>query len=215
MTVVGIIDYGMGNVSSVLNAFNAIGASARVVGNASELAAVTHVVLPGVGSFPDAMRRLNSGRWIPAMEQAVLDRSTPFLGICLGLQLLGTTSSEFGITRGLGWISGSVIRLEPKDRFCRIPHIGWNEVAVDPGSSMYADTFRDPAIVYFVHSYHLLPDDPSVVNGWCDHGGRFAASISSGNIWAVQYHPEKSQRAGLQILRNFVAEGVSSQVVSP
>lgn len=214
MIVVGIINYGMGNVTSVLNAFSAIGTSARLVSSASDLASVTHVVLPGVGAFPDAMRRLGSGRWIPALEHAVLDRSKPFLGVCLGLQLLGTTSSEFGTTRGLGWIPGVVTRLEPQDRSCRIPHIGWNDVATVQGCSMYADGVRHAAVFYFVHSYHLVPDDPSVVTGWCDHGGRFAASISRGNIWAVQYHPEKSQQAGLQILRNFIAEGRPSEAAS-
>ncbi len=205
MTRVGIIDYGMGNLTSVRNAFAAIGAAVEVLQQPDDIAAVSHLVLPGVGAFGDGMKNLSERGWIPAMEQFALVQKKPFLGICLGQQLLARRGTEHGDFAGLGWIPGEVVRFAGLDPSLRVPHIGWNDAVPVHRNSMYREGFDQPGVFYFVHSYHLVPDDASVVDGWCDYGIRFAASISLGNIWAVQYHPEKSQKAGLQILRNFIA----------
>ncbi|HMO04547.1 MAG TPA: imidazole glycerol phosphate synthase subunit HisH [Kiritimatiellia bacterium] len=205
MTRVGIIDYGMGNLTSVHNAFAAIGAAVEVLQQPELIASVSHLVLPGVGAFGDGMKNLSERGWIPAMEQFALAQKKPFLGICLGQQLLARRGTEHGDFAGLGWIPGEVVRFSGLDPSLRVPHIGWNDAIPAHRHSMYREGFDQPGVFYFVHSYHLVPDDPSVVDGWCEYGIRFAASISAGNIWAVQYHPEKSQTAGLQVLRNFLA----------
>jgi len=215
MTHVGIINYGMGNLSSVRNAFAAIGSSVDILERPSGIDSATHLVLPGVGAFGDGMKNLSDGGWIPALEQAVLERGKPLLGICLGQQLLASRSSEFGIFQGLGWIPGEVVRLEPEDLSLRVPHIGWNDVTPVTQASMYSTGFDRAAVFYFVHSYYVIPDDPSVVDGWCEYGVRFAASMSVGNIWAVQYHPEKSHKAGLQVLRNFITTSPAAATPLP
>jgi len=205
MTTVGIIDYGMGNLTSVRNAFEASGADVSVLDRPDQLAGVSHVVLPGVGAFGDGMSNLRERGWVPAMEREVIQNKKPFLGICLGLQLLAGHSTEHGDHVGLGWIPGNVVRLPDLDGSLRIPHIGWNDALPVHLNSMYREGFSQPGVFYFVHSFHFVPDDPSVIDGWCEYGTRFAASISMKNIWAVQFHPEKSQVAGLQVLRNFIA----------
>ncbi len=137
-----------------------------------------------------------------ALESEVLDRRKPLLGLCLGMQLLTTTSTEHGEHKGLGWISGRVVRLPGEA--VRVPHVGWNDVAVRPDSGVYAG-IDDRASFYFVHSYHVLPDDPGCVTGTTDYPDAIVASISSENIHATQYHPEKSHHVGLRLLRNFLA----------
>lgn len=202
---VGIIDYGMGNLTSVRNAFHAIGAEVLVLDRPESLVSATHIVLPGVGAFGDGMRNLHDRGWVSVMDDEVRGKEKPFLGICLGQQLLARRSTEHGDHEGLGWVAGDVVRLSDLDRTLRIPHVGWNDVMLARRDGIYRDGFGEPGVFYFVHSYHLVPDDDAVVDGWCEYGARFAASISVGNIRAVQFHPEKSQKAGLQVLRNFLA----------
>jgi glutamine amidotransferase len=201
---VGIIHYGMGNLGSVFNALKAVGADVRVLQQPRELAEVTHVILPGVGAFGDGMRNLKEGGWIPAMDREVREKGRPFLGICLGMQLLAARGTEHGDHEGLGWIPGSVLRLPDEGGTLRVPHIGWNDVQAAHAEGIYPSGFTS-GVFYFVHSFHLVPEDPSVVDGRCPYGPPFAASISRENIWAVQYHPEKSQREGLNVLRSFLA----------
>lgn len=201
---VGIIDYGMGNLTSVRNAFMALDCDARIMRSAADVAEITHLVLPGVGAFPDGMRQLHQRDWIPAMTSAVLEQGMPFLGICLGQQLLATRGSEHGWHDGLGWIDGEVIRFE--DSSLRIPHIGWNDVTPEHHRGNYSEGFDKDGVFYFVHSFHLVPSDPAVVDGRCDYGIPFAASVWKDNIRAVQFHPEKSQAVGLQVLKNFLAD---------
>lgn len=203
---VGIMDYGMGNLQSVLNAFHAIGAAAEIVAEPAALDRFSHIVLPGVGAFGDGMRNLRERGWIPVMERLVLKEQRPFLGICLGMQLLATRGTEHGLHEGLGWIPGEVVRLNDQGGKFRIPHIGWDDVAPESARGVYRGAVEKGGVFYFVHSFHLRPEDPSVVDGWCDYGERFAASLARDRIWAVQYHPEKSQKVGLQVLRNFVGE---------
>lgn len=202
MRRVAIIDYGMGNLRSVANAFAAIGGDPSIAARPDNLAAAERIVLPGVGAFADGMRNLHEGGWVDALEQEVRGKGKPFLGLCVGLQLLAESGSEHGSTPGLGWIGGSVERLA-SDNGLRVPHIGWNDVEFAEGKTMYDGLGAGDAF-YFVHSFVLRPADESIVSGWSNYGGPFAASIETENIRAAQFHPEKSHRAGLQLLKNYL-----------
>lgn len=202
--MIGVIDHGMGNIRSVLNAFEAIGKTALRISDPKTLGTVSAIVLPGVGAFRDGMANLRNSGFIEALDEEVQNRGKPFLGLCLGLQLLAEYGTEHGDHAGLGWISGSCKRLAvpPKDPDLRVPHIGWNDVRFSTGEGIYRELGESQSF-YFVHSYVLHPDDPSIVTGRCDHGENFVASIQSGHIFATQYHPEKSQAAGLKVLSNW------------
>lgn len=202
--MIGIVDYGMGNMHSVCSAFEAIGREILLVTEPEQLREVGSIVLPGVGSFGDAMENLRARRLIGELETQVLANLKPYLGICLGLQLLATTGFEHGEHAGLGWVPGTVEKLPASadGQPFRIPHIGWNEVHATTGDTLYTGLGEAPAF-YFVHSYVLKPHDPAAINGGCHYGVEFAASIAAGNIAAVQFHPEKSHRAGLRLLRNW------------
>lgn len=198
----GIIHYGMGNLSSVRNAMLAIGQEGTVITSPKEVSKCTHLILPGVGAFGDAMRQLNSEGWCEAMHRHAILQQKPFLGICLGMQLLAETGTEHGSCKGLGWIPGCVTRLSGKN--VRVPHIGWNNVEYTSTSELF-NGLESGQDFYFVHSYAVRPCDESYVTGWCQHGERFAASLQVGNVFATQFHPEKSQKCGLKLLENFVA----------
>lgn len=198
-----IVNYGMGNLRSVINAFEVLGGGVRVIDNPADLADAHRIVLPGVGAFGDGMANLRSRGWVPALEEEVRGKGKPFLGLCLGMQLLASQGTEHGTHDGLGWIAGKVDRLRPSVAHCRVPHIGWNEVRVAKADGLYRGLPERP-VFYFVHSYAFVPEDDAVVSGWAEHGGEFAASLERGNIMATQYHPEKSQKHGLALLRNFM-----------
>jgi glutamine amidotransferase len=200
---VGIIDYGMGNLRSVSNAIEALGSPVVILSSPDDLPGVDRVVLPGVGAFGDGMAKLDRGGWIPVLREEVLVKGKPFLGLCLGMQLLATLGTEHGECAGLGWIPGAVRRLESVDPAVRIPHIGWNDVEVVRPSGLYRG-YKGVPVFYFVHSYVFQPEDPAVISGYCQHGVRFAASVEWNNVFATQYHPEKSQKSGLTVLRNFL-----------
>jgi glutamine amidotransferase len=200
---IAIINYGMGNLRSVRNAFGAVGGDAVVAETPDALREASAIVLPGVGAFGDGMANLRRLGWVEVLEREVREKGKPFLGLCLGQQLLATTGSEHGIHQGLGWIAGTVDRLAMAPGL-RVPQIGWNEVQFAAGDPMYAG-LGEARDFYFVHSYVLTPADTTVTNGACVHGDAFAASVRQGNIWATQYHPEKSQKSGLGVLRNFLA----------
>jgi len=201
-----VVDYGVGNLRSVANAFDAIGQPVTISSDVQDLRTAAGIVLPGVGAFPDGMRRLHAAGVVDVLTEEVQGRGKPFLGICLGMQFLADESTEGEGARGLGWIPGTVRRLEPKDPRFKVPHIGWNELALTRDSTLYADLGEEP-VYYFVHSYHFAPspDAADVVTATCWHGETFAASVERGNVFGVQFHPEKSQRVGLRILENFVA----------
>jgi len=198
--VIAIIDYGMGNLRSVQKGFEKVGVEAQITSDADEILEADGVVLPGVGAFGDAMDNLDSTGLIPVIKK-VVNKGTPFLGICLGLHLLFSTSEEWGTQEGLDIISGNVVKF-PSDLDKKIPHMGWNQLEIKKETEIFKG-LESGTFQYFVHSYYVLPDDEEVVATTTDYGIEFVSSIQKDNIYAVQYHPEKSSQKGLQILRNF------------
>jgi glutamine amidotransferase len=195
-----VVDYGMGNLASVAKALERSGADVRVTESAAAVRDAAAVVLPGVGAFRDAAARLEQS----GLGAAVLERiaaGTPFLGVCLGLQLLFESSAEGGRWPGLGVFAGTVERLQTG---LKVPHIGWNELEWAPGGAGMARGLPAPAAVYFVHSYAALPADPAIVAASTDYGGQVVAAVARGSVWAMQFHPEKSSLVGLSLLANFV-----------
>lgn len=202
--MIAIVNYGMGNITSVMNALEAIGAAATIANEPNQLAHADGIILPGVGAFGDGMAQLWHRGFIPSLEREVLAREKPLLGICLGLQLLATTGNEHGRHAGLGWIPGDVTRIEPPadQSTLRLPHVGWNDVHRTHDSALYAGIAPGQSF-YFVHSFVLNPTDLSVITGVFDYGARYVASIQWRNIYATQFHPEKSHKPGLALLKNF------------
>jgi imidazole glycerol-phosphate synthase subunit HisH len=198
---IAIIDYSMGNLRSVANAFDAIGTRTRISEHPSDLDLASGIVLPGVGAFGDGIRNLHEQGWVEALERNVVQLGKPFLGLCLGMQLLCARGTEHGDHEGLGYVPGSVVRMSPNGA-ARIPHIGWNEVEITNSDGLY-EGLGETQHFYFVHSYVLDPEDPRAVSGIADHGGSFVASVEVENVSGTQFHPEKSQKAGLTVLRNF------------
>jgi imidazole glycerol-phosphate synthase subunit HisH len=199
--MIAIIDYGMGNLRSVQKGFERMGHEAVVTSDAKTILSASKVVLPGVGAFPDCMRNLREYGLIDAVHQSI-SSGKPFLGICLGLQLLFTESEEFGISKGLDIIKGRVIRFKIQDATLKIPHMGWNSVSIKRRPPALADV-PDNSHFYFVHSFHVVPEDRSVIATTTDYGFEFVSSIWKDNIFAAQFHPEKSQSLGLSILKRF------------
>ena len=200
--MIHIVDYGMGNLRSVQKAFERIGAEALIVNQPEQIAAADKLVLPGVGAFRDAIHELTRQQLLEPIR-AHLAADKPFLGICLGLQLLFDVSYEDGEWPGLGIVPGKVVRFQDQLDL-KIPHMGWNQLKMTGEPALFANIPGD-AHFYFVHSYHVVPTDRSVVIAESEHGERFVAAIGRGNLWATQFHPEKSQKHGLQLLANFAA----------
>jgi imidazole glycerol-phosphate synthase subunit HisH len=198
--MIAVVDYGRGNLGSVEKAFARVGIPARVTEDPRAIDDAEAVVLPGDGAFHDAMATLDRLRLLGPLGRA-LDGRRPFLGICLGYQLLFSTSEEFGHGRGLDVIAGANRRL-PADR--KVPHMGWNQVFGAAALRLF-EGIPDGAHFYFVHSYYPEPAASGLRVAWCDYGIRFAAAIERGPIHATQFHPEKSQRWGLRLLENFAA----------
>jgi imidazole glycerol-phosphate synthase subunit HisH len=201
---VAIIDYGMGNLRSVQKGFERVGVAATVTRDPERIGAAPGVVLPGVGAYGACMDNLRDFGLVDVVRR-VVERGTPFLGICLGLQLLFEESEEYGPVAGLGLLRGRCVRFRPRaDTPLRIPHMGWNQLRKQRQAAAL-DGIDDGSFVYFVHSYYVEPADPAVVASTTDYGGEFVSSIATGNLFACQFHPEKSQDLGLRILRNFGA----------
>jgi glutamine amidotransferase len=201
---VAVVDYGMGNLDSVARAVEECGGRAVVTDREDEIGRATHVILPGVGAFGDGIRCLRQRGLDEILRAQVLSTGVPFLGICLGMQMLATRGREGGEVAGLGWVDGEVRRLQPAGGDTRIPHIGWSEVVPTGPSPLFAgiEPGRD---FYFVHSYHLVCHDPADVVACTPYCGGFVSAIARGSIHGVQFHPEKSQRVGFALLRNFLA----------
>lgn len=206
--LIGVIDCGMGNVRSVVNAFTTIGCDVSLLREPGGLERTTHVVLPGVGAFPDCMAKLRNEGWEEALQGAVLVEGRPFLGICLGMQVLCTLGTEHEPTAGLGWVPGTVVRL-PEQRDLRIPHVGWNDLQEQERCRLF-DGLPQNVDFYFVHSFAAVPDSPAHVAAACQYGDSFVAAVHRGNVHGVQFHPEKSHRAGLTLISNFVHRAATS-----
>jgi glutamine amidotransferase len=195
-----ILNYGSGNVQSVCNLVSTISSDVRVSNDAADIRAATHLILPGVGAFGASMARIRATVPIDVLEEEVLQRRKPFLGICVGFQVLADKGLEFGEHDGLGWLGGRVDRLQSGT--LPLPHIGWNNIVVQRPSPLL-DHLRDDEDFYFVHSFAFRPARPDDVVAVTEYGEPFAAVASRGNIHGVQFHPEKSQRAGRRLLENF------------
>lgn len=205
---IAIIDCGAGNLHSVRKAFESQlpqGAVLNIVTDASALDAATHIVLPGVGAFADCMQGFTA---LPGMREAVekkvLHGKTPFLGICVGMQMLFERGHEHGTHDGLGWFKGEVKLLTPNDSSLRIPHMGWNNLQVKQQDNFLVRNIKDNAFAYFVHSYAATQCDPAEIIATVDYGGPVVALIGRDNIVGTQFHPEKSQAVGLAMIRNFL-----------
>lgn len=199
--MISIIDYDAGNIKSVEKALTYLGQEARITRDYDEIMASSHVILPGVGSFGDAMGKLKSY----GMDKAIYDvveKGIPFLGICLGLQLLYESSEETPGVSGLGILKGDILRI-PDQPGLKIPHMGWNSLDITPGAKLFAGVTEHP-YVYFVHSYYLKAVDETEVAATTEYSTHIHASVERGNIFACQFHPEKSSTVGLKILKNFV-----------
>jgi glutamine amidotransferase len=202
MQTIVIVDYGMANLRSVQKAFEKCGYTAEISSDPNRIAAADKLVLPGVGAFRDAIAKLNgSGLSEPIREH--LRRGKPFFGICLGLQLLFTKSYEDGEHCGLDYFPGEVVRFADLPGL-KVPHMGWNQLRVRRSAPPLAG-FPQNGSVYFVHSYYVVPRDPNLIAAETDYPTPFTSAIASENIFATQFHPEKSQRVGLEMLRHFAA----------
>ena len=209
---VAIVDYGSGNLHSAAKALERaaldLGAPRIAVTSDPEIVRTAdRVVLPGVGAFADCRRGLDAvPGMVEALEEAVHQRGRPFLGICVGLQLLAERGLEHGETAGLGWIKGEVVRIEPTDPTLKIPHMGWNTLTLERVHPLFdgIPTGRDGLHAYFVHSYHMHVADPADRLATTEYGGTVTAAVARGNVAGTQFHPEKSQKLGLALLANFL-----------
>lgn len=204
MSQIGIIDYGSGNFASVWNAFDRITDDLHVINAPGDFVNCSHIVLPGVGAFRTCMEKLESMNLIESLHEQVLVKKKQFLGICVGMQVLGSYGTEFEIYDGLGFLDGVVEKLIPSDRTLPLPHMGWNNLCYPTKSQLFRE-MDDTATFYFVHSYSLKLRDNGTICEYFEYGGKFTAAVSSQNIHGVQFHPEKSQFYGLQVLKNFIA----------
>ncbi len=199
-----IIDYGMGNLHSIRKALEYIGGEVLVTSDPKYLRTADRIVLPGIGAFGDGMTNLRGAGLVPVLREEVLEKKKPFLGICLGMQLLADKSHEFGEHEGLGFISGEVRKFSFVDgQSLPVPHVGWNNLGVKKTHPLL-DGVKEGSHFYFVHSFHFIPTSENFVIGTTDYGYDFPAVIGRDNIFATQFHPEKSQRDGLKILENFL-----------
>lgn len=196
---VAIVDYGMGNVASVQKALRHLGYDSTITADTAALENASFIILPGVGSFKAGMDNLRATGLVEVLNREVLEKGKPFLGICLGMQLLATTGTEPHENPGLGWIEGTQTHIEAGQ--LRIPHLGWNEIDVKRGNVFDNIPSRD---FYFIHSYHFVVKNPAEVIATVHYGSDLAAVVGRDNIFATQFHPEKSQTAGLQLLKNIL-----------
>lgn len=197
--MIALIDYNMGNLSSVSNALNAVGAEYKIIDNGSELDKFDKIILPGVGNFGDGMEHLQNRNFVEPLKQAIA-ADIPFLGVCVGLQMLFDNSEEAPDATGLGIIKGSIIRFPSGIE--KVPHMGWNNVSFKAGHPLLKGVDSD-TYFYFVHSYHAAPVNPEEVIGECEYIVKFPAIVGRGKLFATQFHPEKSQAPGLRIYKNF------------
>lgn len=202
MKKIAIIDYGMGNVQSVANALEFLGYSSVITDDHSVLKGCDAYILPGVGAFAEAMNNLQERHLISLLDTEVIQKGKPILGICLGMQLFLQSSEEMGLHKGLGWIEGKVVAMIPESHV-RVPHVGWNDIIAKEDASLFTGVSKD-AHFYFDHSYHVVCNE-QYVSAKCLYGSyELTAALHYNNLFATQFHPEKSQTKGLKLLRNFL-----------
>ncbi len=201
MALVGIINYGIGNLTSVQSALQQMKAESFLIETVDGFDRASHVILPGVGAFAQGMENLHQRGFVSAIHERVVKKEKPLLGICLGMQLLGSIGYEFGETSGLGVIPGKVLKMEVGG--LRLPHVGWNDLSITRPNSVITQEFQNQA-VYFVHSYHLVTEHPEDTCATSDYGTAFTACVARGKTFGAQFHPEKSQTFGLKLLQNFM-----------
>jgi glutamine amidotransferase len=204
MAVVAIVEYGMSNLDSVARAIEYCGATPLVTNQPRDLAKATHIVLPGVGAFSVGMANLRACGFEEALNEHVIHKGIPFLGICLGMQFLANKGHEEMETPGLGWIEGEVLRLKSSTSEEKIPHIGWNGIDFAKPSPLLLQ-IESGKDFYFVHSFHFSCDNPDHILATTSYCGKFVSAVNKDNIFGVQFHPEKSQKVGFQMIRNFLA----------
>jgi imidazole glycerol-phosphate synthase subunit HisH len=195
-----VIDYGVGNILSVLNALDFLGYKYKVSNKKEDIINSPAYILPGVGAFNQAMENLNKLEIIKTLENEILVKKKPILGICLGMQILADSSNENGYHEGLGWIKGNVVKMEASQKV-RVPHVGWNDLSIKKENFLFKDTTSKPHF-YFDHSFHFKCEKEFIC-ATCSNGGEIIAAVQKENIYGVQFHPEKSQRNGLKMFRNF------------
>lgn len=200
---IGIIDYGMGNIGSVIRAISVCGFEATVAKTAEDIMRVDKIILPGVGSYAKAMQEIRQRNLEDALIESAINDQIPTLGICLGMQILSSLGSEHGDSKGLGLIEGNVVRLQSEQKDIRIPHVGWNSVHHDGSSPLFAG-IPSGSDFYFVHSYHFDAQHAENVLATTEHGNRFTCVVGRDHIFGTQFHPEKSQQLGLRLLKNFL-----------
>lgn len=199
--MIAIIDYGAGNLSSVKKALDYLGAESEITDDKEKIFSATHIILPGVGSFGDAMMSMQKKGLTEAVKESAVS-GKPFLGICLGLQLLFESSDESPDVKGLGILNGKIVTI-PKENGLKVPHIGWNSISLRQKGGIFKD-LRDESYFYFVHSYYLKGADNDAVAATTQYGVEIECAVQKGNLCATQFHPEKSGEAGLKLLKNFI-----------
>lgn len=201
--MIAILNYGLGNIQSFSDIYKRLNINAIIALKSEDLLNATKIILPGVGSFDWAMKRLNESGMREVLDEMVLIKKTPVLGICVGMQMMARKSEE-GTLEGLGWIEGEVVKFD-REKFTNknpLPHMGWNDVNPKKNDGLFKYLDSD-ARFYFLHSYHFVPDNPDHLLSETDYRIRFASSVNKGNIYGVQFHPEKSHNWGVQLLKNF------------
>jgi len=203
MFTVGIINYGMGNILSVFHAVEMVGGDPKICNAPEELLNVDKIILPGVGAFKSCMDNLESKGFLIGLHETVIRKGKPILGICLGMQVMAKLGFEGGEFKGLGWFNAEVIRLHPDNSALRVPHIGWNDIRYRKESPLFSGLTLHPEF-YFVHSFSMKCKNENDVEATCEYGEVITAAIKKDNIFATQFHPEKSQDYGLKVLENFL-----------
>ena len=204
-STIAIVDYGLGNLGSVAGAVDRLGFKPVVTYDPGELAGAEKLILPGVGAFGDGMAKLRERGLTSVLSDLVHDKKKPILGICLGCQLFARKSYEYGEHEGLGWVDAEVIPIAPEDPSLRVPHVGWNDLNAVRDSVLF-ESLPDNPVVYYVHSFHVAFGAQDAVTATTEYGGSIVAAYQQGNIYATQFHPEKSQQSGLTILKNFLTQ---------
>ena len=200
--MLAIINYGVGNLTSILNMHKRLGVDAHITSDAEEIKKASKIIIPGVGHFDKCMQNFNSSGLRPLVEEIYRQGDIPILGICVGAQMM-TRGSEEGTEKGLGWVDADTIRFRcDKDSNLKVPHMGWTDIDVSGGSPLWREIPAEPRF-YFAHSYHFLFTDDAVSIGRCHYGYAFTCAFQKGNVFGVQFHPEKSHRYGMSILKNF------------